>query len=116
MGVQVEFLEEGERLLARPGGRMEAADGSDFATAVEQRLRAGIKSLTIDLAELDSIGLGGVRALLRLARSLRDGGRSLDFLGGGHAVREALDQAGFHHFFPFTPPHISHGGHHDATP
>jgi anti-anti-sigma regulatory factor len=95
---------------------MEAADGSDFATAVEQRLRAGIKSLTIDLAELDSIGLGGVRALLRLARSLRDGGRSLDFLGGGHAVREALDQAGFHHFFPFTPPHISHGGHHDATP
>ena len=117
MGVlQVEFFEEGERLTARPQGRMDAAGGTDFASAVEQRLVAGTKSVSIDLAELDFIELGGVRAILRLARSLIAENRDLEFLHGGHAVREALDQAGFHHFFAFTPPHIAHGGHHDATP
>ena len=114
--LQVQFLEEGERLTARPQGRMAAADGTDFAAAVEQRVVAGTKAVTIDLAELDFVELGGVRALLRLARLLQAGDRSLEFLHGDHAVREALDQAGFHHFFAFTPPHIAHGGHHDATP
>ena len=95
---------------------MAAADGADFASGVQQRLVAGTRSVTIDLAELDFIELGGVRAILRLARSLKADNRSLEFLHGGHAVREALDQAGFHHFFAFTPPHIAHGGHHDATP
>ena len=32
--MQVQFLEEGERLVARPQGRMEAADGAGFASAV----------------------------------------------------------------------------------
>ena len=116
MGERVEFVEEGERLVASPRGRMGAADGIDFASAVEQRLRPGTRSLAIDLAKLDFISLGAVRAILRLARSLKDSERNLEFLSGSHAVREALDQAGFHHFFNFTPPHISHGGHHDATP
>jgi anti-sigma B factor antagonist len=114
--MQVEFLEEGERLIARPHGRMDAADGIHFASAVQQRLHAGTKSVTIDLEELDFVDLGGVRAILRLARSLKGGQKSLDFVRGGHAVREALDQAGFHDFFPFTPPFHSHRGHHDETP
>ena len=114
--MQVEFLEEGERLIARPEGRMEAADGIHFAAAVEQRLDAGTTSVTIDLEALDFVDFGGVRAILRLARSLKGGHRNLDFVGGGHAVREALDQAGFHDFFPFTPPFHSTRGHHDETP
>ena len=114
--LQVQFLDDNDRLTARPQGRMDAADGADFAAAVQQRLAAGTNAVTIDLAELDFVALGGVRAILRLARSLKADNRSLDFLNGGHAVREALDQAGFHHFFAFTPPHIAHGGHHDATP
>jgi anti-anti-sigma factor len=108
--MQVQFLEEGERLIARPQGRMEAADGTDFAAAVEQRLTAAIKSVTIDLEELEFINFGGIRALLRLARSLIGGKRKLDFVGGGHAVREHLDQAGLDDFFPFTPPFISNRG------
>jgi anti-sigma B factor antagonist len=114
--MQIQFLEQGERLIARPQGRMEAADGIDFAAAVHQRLHAGTTSVTIDLEDLDFVDLGGVRAILRLARSLKGGDRKLDFVGGGHAVRDALDQAGFHDFFPFTPPFHSNRGHHDETP
>ena len=109
MGAQ--FLDEGERLIARPQGRMEAADGSDFASAVEQRLHAGTQSVTIDLDELDFISLGGIRAILRLARSLRGGQRDLDFLRGSDTVREALHHAGLNNFFAFTPPYIHTGGH-----
>ena len=108
--MQVEFLEEGESLTARPRGRMEAADGIDFASAVQQRLHAGTKSVTIDLEDLDFINFGGIRAILRLARSLKVRQRNLDFLRGGSAVREALDQAGLDDFFPFTPPYISTRG------
>jgi anti-anti-sigma factor len=108
--MQVEFLEEGQRLIARPQGRMEATDGIDFASAVRQRLHAGTKSLTIDLEALDFINFGGIRALLRLARSLKDSQRELDFLRGNKVVREALDQAGLDDFFPFTPPYVSTRG------
>lgn len=108
--MQVQFLEEGERLIARPEGRMEAADGSDFAAAVEQRLHAGTKAVTIDLEQLEFVNFGGIRAILQLARSLKGGQRNLDFVRGGETVREALDQAGLDDFFPFTPPYISNRG------
>jgi anti-anti-sigma factor len=108
--MQVEFLEEGERLIARPQGRMEAADGDGFATAVEQRLKAGTKAVTVDLDQLDFVNFGGIRAILRLARSLKDNQKNLDFVRGGETVRDALDQAGLDDFFPFTPPYIANGG------
>jgi len=108
--MQVEFLEEGERLVARPQGRMEAADGSDFAAAVEERLHRETRSVTIDLEKLDFVNFGGIRAILRLARSLKGSQRNLDFVRGGEGVREALDQAGLDDFFPFTPPYYSTRG------
>ena len=108
--MQVQFLEEGERLIARPQGRMEAADGSDFASAVEERLHGGTTSVTIDLEQLDFVNFGGIRAILRLARSLKGSQRNLDFVRGGEGVREALDQAGLDDFFPFTPPYVSTRG------
>ena len=113
---QVKFLDEGERLIARPQGRMDAADGVDLAAAVHQRLSPDTTSVTIDLAELDFIDLGAIRAILQLARSLKGSERSLDFVHGGEAVRHALEQAGLHDFFPFTPALHPHRGHHDQTP
>ena len=105
--MQVEFLEEGERLIARPQGRMDATDGSDFASAVQQRLHGGTKSVTIDLDQLDFMNFGAIRAVLRLARSLTGRKTALDFLGGNIVVREHLDQTGLDDFFPFTPPYVS---------
>lgn len=114
--MQVQFHDEGERLIARPQGRMEAADGTDLAAAVGQRVHAGTTSVALDLAELDFINLGAIRAILRLARSLRSGERTLEFVHGDAAVRHALEQAGLYDFFPFTPPLHPHRGHHDQTP
>jgi anti-anti-sigma factor len=108
--MQVEFAQVGERLVARPQGRMEAADGDGFAAAVEQRLRPGTQSVTIDLEQLAFVNFGGIRAMLRLARTLMARAITLDFVGGGEAVRDALDQAGLDDFFPFTPPYVSSRG------
>ena len=113
--MQIEFLEEGERLVARPAGRMEAADGDAFAASVESRLPPASKAVTVDLAALDFVSLGAIRAILRLARSLKAGGRDLDFHDGGAAVRHALEQAGMADFFPFTPAIHSNRGHHHET-
>ena len=103
-------------MVARPQGRMEAADGNDLASAVEQRLHAETRSVTIDLDQLDFVNFGGIRAMLRLARSLKGDQRNLDFVGGGEIVRDALDQAGFDDFFQFTPPYTSNRGNQDETP
>ena len=73
-------------------------------------LHAKTKSVTIDLDQLEFVSFGGIRAILRLARSLKGGDRNLDFVRGGEAVRDALDQAGLDDFFPFTPPYISNRG------
>ena len=113
--MQVEFVEDGRRLIARPQGRMDAADGDRFAADTEQLLQPPIKGLTIDLDRLESISFGGIRAILRLARSLKDQKRELDFIGGGEIVRDALDQAGLDDFFPFTPPYVSSRGKVDGT-
>ena len=113
--MQVTFFEEAERLIARPEGRMEAADGTELASDIQRRLQSGTKSVTIDLAQLEFVSFGGIRALLRLARSLRRDQRSIDFLAGNQLVRDALDQAGLDDFFPFTPPYISNRGTKNAT-
>ena len=108
--MQVEFENKGERLIARPKGRMESSDGDQFATSLEQRLGPNTRSVTIDLGQLEFVNFGGIRALLRLARTLRSGQHTLDFVGGEEAVRDALDQAGLDDLFPFTPPYISNKG------
>jgi len=114
--MQVQFFDEGERLIARPKGRMEAADADDFAAAAQQRLQPAAKGLTIDLAGLDFVSLGAIRAMLRLARSLKAGQRDLDFVHGDASVRHALDQAGMADFFEFTPAlHSNRGHHHEAS-
>ena len=110
--MQVELSQQGDRLIARPRGRMEAVDGDEFAAAIDERLDPTVKGVTIDLAELEFVGLGAIRAMLRLARSLKCDGRDLDFLAGSAAVRHALEQAGMADFFPFTPAIHSHRGHH----
>jgi anti-anti-sigma regulatory factor len=78
--MQVRFWKRESAWSLGPRARMEAADGDDFAAAVEQRLQPQTKSVTIDLEALDFISLAGIRAVLRLARSLKDGQRGLDFL------------------------------------
>ena len=103
--MDVQFVEEGECLTARPQGRMDAADGDAFASAVQQRIRAGTRSVSIDLDGLQFINFGGIRAILRLARSLSGSQAKLDFARGSEAVRDALDQAGLDDFFPFKPPY-----------
>ncbi|MEO6225432.1 MAG: STAS domain-containing protein [Sphingomicrobium sp.] len=108
--MQVVFLEQGERLIARPEGRMEAADGAELAASIEQRLGPTTKAVSIDLAQLDFVNFGGIRAILRLARWLTRQQRGIDFLNGNEAVRAALDQAGLDDFFPFQPPYISTRG------
>ena len=114
--MEVQFIDEAERLIALPEGRMEAGEADAFAASVERRLQPGTRRLTIDLDKLDFVSLGAIRGLLRLARTLKRGGRDLDFRNGAGGVRHALDQAGMAEFFPFTPAiHSNRGHHHEAS-
>jgi anti-anti-sigma factor len=111
--MQIQFLDEGERLIAQPEGRLEANDSADFVSAIEARLQPAVKSVTIDLEKTHFVNFGGIRALLRLARSLNDRKVTLDFARGNPTVREALDLAGLDDLFPFNPPFSNRGSRND---
>ena len=102
--MEIQFSDEGDRLVARPVGRLEATEGGDFIAAVAQHLRDSTKLVTIDLRQLDFISFAGIRALLRLARSLKGRGTQLAFSHAGGSVWEALDLSGLDDIFPFEPP------------
>ena len=113
MGQGADIISDGTRLVARPAGDMDADAGDRFAEAIAGRLAAGTGTVTVDLSALDRLSLGAVRSFLRLGRSLKAGGRSLDFANGSDPVRHAFEAAGFHDFFAFSPPLHLHRGHHD---
>ena len=102
--MEIQFSDEGDRLIARPRGRLEAPDGDAFIAAVEAHLADATKRLTLDLRQLEFINFGGIRAILRLARTLKGRGTELSFLHAGGSVWEALDQSGLDDIFPFEPP------------
>jgi anti-sigma B factor antagonist len=101
--MQVQFSDEGEQLIARPQGRMETAEASAFAAAVEQRLQAGTRRVTVDLEQVEHIGFSGLRALLRLGRSLKRRDTRIAIVHAAGPVREALEASGLDEIFPSEP-------------
>jgi anti-anti-sigma factor len=108
--MKVQFSDEAGRLVATPTGRLEAAEGAELAAAIAGRLGPATRSVVIDLEQLSGIGLGGLRAILRLAKSLKGQGKSLMLKHAAGDVRETLELAGLDEIFPFEPPHPSQGG------
>jgi anti-anti-sigma factor len=102
--MEIQFSDEGGRLIARPAGRLEAADGDALAAAVEQHLAPGTSQVMIDLEKLDFINYGGIRSILRLARNLKDRDTEIAFRHATGIVWEALDVSGLDDIFPFEPP------------
>lgn len=111
----MQFVKEGERLIAHPRGRLGAAEGASFAAAVERELHAGIKVVTVDLGQLDFIAFAGIRALLRLGRALKARDTILEFANATGSVFEALDASGLDEIFAFLPtPPTKNMGNRDA--
>lgn len=93
-----------------PAGRLDAAEGAALAAAVAERIRPDTSLVVVDLEQLNAIGLGGLRAILRLAKSLKGQGKSLALKHAAGDVRETLELAGLDEIFPFAPTHSSQGG------
>lgn len=101
-------------MIARPQGRLDAAEGASFAAAVERHLQAGTGSLVLDLEKLDFIAFGGIRAILRLGRTLRARNVGIVFANATGEVFEALDASGLDEIFTFLPIPPSNMGNQDA--
>lgn len=101
-------------MIARPQGRLDAAEGASFAAAVERRLQGGITSLVLDLEKLDFIAFGGIRAILRLGRTLKARNVGIAFVNATGEVFEALDASGLDEIFTFLPTPPTKMGNRDA--
>jgi anti-anti-sigma factor len=112
--MDVQFLDEGERLIARPHGRLDAAGGVAFAATVEQHLHDGTRLLVIDFEQLDFLAFAGIRALLRVGRTLKARNTGIAFTNANGEVFEALDASGLDEIFAFLPMPPSNMGNQDA--
>ena len=94
-----QLLDDDERLVAHPAGRMEASDGAALIARVQAALTDAAKPVVVDCTQLEFLNFGGIRALLRLGRLLAGQGGRLSFANARGQVAEALMLSGLSAIF-----------------
>lgn len=85
--------QEGDSLMVRVAGHIDINSSPVLEDALNSRLE-GIRSLTIDLAQVDYISSMGLRLLLALQKRMSKQGSMLVTNAGG-AVLELFEETGF---------------------
>lgn len=85
--------QEGDSLMVRVAGHIDINSSPVLEDALNSRLD-GIRSLTIDLAQVDYISSMGLRLLLALQKRMSKQGSML-VTNAGSAVLELFEETGF---------------------
>ncbi len=84
---------DGENLTVKLTGRLDAVTAMQLDKELAGEL-AGVKTLTLDLAQLNYVASAGLRILLKTQKKMtRQGNMSIKNVQAG--VREVLDMTGF---------------------
>ena len=87
---------DGSSLTVNLVGRLDAGTAFELDKDMSATLN-GIKSLTVDLADLEYISSAGLRTLLKIQRRMDKQG-SMKIIRVRENVREVLDMTGFSNF------------------
>ena len=87
---------DGSALTVNLVGRLDAGTAFELDKDMSATLN-GIKSLTVDLADLEYISSAGLRTLLKIQRRMDKQG-SMKIIRVRENVREVLDMTGFSNF------------------
>lgn len=84
----------GDRLELVVSGRIDTITSSDFQNAVVP-LPGGVRSVDIDLAEVEYVSSAGLRAFAVLSMAVRDAGGGLTLRNMQEDVKTVFDMTGF---------------------
>jgi anti-anti-sigma factor len=96
----IAFSLAGDAAVIRVAGRMDAIAAPEFERTCNQLMGAGIRSVIVDLADLEYISSPGLRAVLAAGERARADGGALVLCGARGIVQNVLALTGFSSLFP----------------
>lgn len=97
-------MERKERCtLVAVSGRLDVTSAKDFQETCVQLADKGDTNMVVDLAGLEYISSAGLRAILFLAKTLKDKGGELRFCGLAGMIEDVFRVSGFHTMFTIAP-------------
>jgi len=86
---------EGGTLFAKPQGRIDGFNASDFEKALRDGVADGDGALVVDMADVSYISSAGLRAILLTAKTLAQRRMKFALCAPSAPIREVLDISGF---------------------
>jgi len=90
-------------------GRLDAMSAPRFEEYVKEMGSGGVKNVLLDISALDYISSAGLRTLLKLAKVLKDHGKTLALCGAQAMVRDVMIMSGFDRILPLFPDRTAAG-------
>ena len=95
--MEIQRKKEGDILAVTLSGRLDTNTAPELQDSLTSELE-GIKSLTIDMSELDYVSSAGLRVLLFLYKQCTAQGASMALLHCNDVVKDVLKMTGFDQF------------------
>ncbi len=98
----IEFNKEQGTVVAAVKGRMDAITAADFEEGMAEWIAKGETAFLIDLQEMDYISSAGLRAILKISKSLKPLNGAMRFRGLQDHVKEVFKISGFDTLFQIS--------------
>ena len=93
--MEISIIEKDGKSLVTVKGRIDTTTADQFSAGLEPLMTVDKPQIEIDCSELVYISSLGLRAILKLQKSVGARGGSLVMTGMSHEVREIFDLTGF---------------------
>jgi anti-anti-sigma factor len=95
----IEFYKDQGTVVAAVKGRMDAVTSEDFEKGMGEWIAKGERAFIVDLQEMDYISSAGLRAILKVSKSLKPQNGVMRFRGLQDQVKEVFKISGFDTLF-----------------
>ena len=97
--MEIKKLEQDGAVVLSFSGMLDSSTSSQFQSQIDQILADGVKSVRLDLSELEYISSQGLRLILSLQKGLVAAGGTLVVTKLKPVVKEVFDITGFSEIF-----------------
>jgi stage II sporulation protein AA (anti-sigma F factor antagonist) len=91
--------QEGSTVVVTLSGRLDAVTAPEFEQKIRDQINVGVAGIVIDFAELDYISSAGLRALLVMAKLLKEKNGRVCMANVTGNVRSVFEMSGFTSLF-----------------
>ena len=98
--MEINAEREGATVIARPMGRLDGSNASEFQEALEGAIEETDKALILDFQHISYISSAGLRVILLTARTLQGNGGEMALCALDAPIREVFAISGFDTIIP----------------